>query len=151
MAKNQAVFHLLLHGQCDITLEGEQSPHTLQEGDIFFIARGVEHVIQSIDVDHVENLPAKEYALTNGLRADATGVLCGTFECDENVRNPLLDALPSSIVVKTDVHSGPNWMKHLIALLVAESDHDSVGSNILVEQLVDTFFIHIFRSYLMLG
>jgi len=145
------VFHLLLHGQCDITPEGEQSPHTLQESDIFFIARRVEHVIQSIDVDHAENLPAKEYALTNGLRVDATGVLCGTFECDENVRNPLLDALPSSIVVKTDVHSDPNWMKHLIALLVAESDHDSVGSNILVEQLVDTFFIHIFRSYLMLG
>ncbi len=145
------MFHLLLHGQCDITPEGEQSPHTLPEGDIFFIARGVEHVIQSIDVDHAENLPAKEYALTNGLRADATGILCGTFECDENVRNPLLDALPSSVVVKTDVHSDPNWMKHLIALLVAESGHESVGSNILVEQLVDTFFIHIFRSYLMLG
>ncbi|HIL39564.1 MAG TPA: hypothetical protein EYG29_03930, partial [Methylococcales bacterium] len=61
IAKNQVVFHLLLHGQCDITPEGEQSPHTLPEGDIFFIARGVEHVIQSIDVDHAENLPAKEY------------------------------------------------------------------------------------------
>ncbi len=148
IAKNQAVFHLILRSQCRITLAGDQSPHILQEGDLFFIARAVEHVIQSIDFERGETESDQEFSLIGGLRPDATGILCGTFEFDETVRNPLLEALPRSVVVRADFHSDPNWMKYLIALLVAESSHDSVGSNILIERLVDTFFTHIVRCYL---
>ncbi len=148
IVKNQAVFHLIIHGQCKIMLGSEQSAHVLQEGDLFFIARGIEHIIQAIDFDHSESQCSQEYSLAGGLRSDASGILCGTFEFDENVRNPLLEALPSSIIVRADFHTDPNWMKHLIALLIAESEHDSIGSNILVEKLVDTFFTHVVRCYL---
>ncbi len=148
ITNNHAVFHLIMQGQCRIKLVGEQSENTLQEGDLFFIARGIEHVIQSIEFEDEETESDQETSLARGLRPDATGILCGTFEFDEKVRNPLLEALPGSVVVRADFHSDPNWMKHLISLLIAESEHDSVGSNILVERLVDTFFTHVIRSYL---
>lgn len=148
IVKNQAVFHLIMRGSCRIALAGEQPPYILQEGDLFFITRGVEHVIQSIDFEYGKIESHQEFSLAGGLSPDATGILCGTFEFDEKVRNPLLEALPSSVVVRADFHSDPNWMKHLISLLIAESDHDSVGSNILVERLVDTFFTHVVRCHL---
>lgn len=148
IVKNQSAFHLIMQGQCKIMLEGEQAAHILQEGDLFFIARGIEHIIQAIDFDHNESESTQELSLAEGLRSDTTGILCGTFEFDEKVRNPLLEALPSSVVVRADFHTDPNWMKHLIALLVSESEHDCVGSNILVEKLVDTLFTHVIRSYL---
>lgn len=45
-------------------LAGDQSRHILQEGDLLFIARAVEHVIQPIDLEGSETEPHPEFSLS---------------------------------------------------------------------------------------
>lgn len=148
MTESQAVFHLVLQGECSVRLKGESVSHTLKEGDLLFIARATEHIIESHDCEFVEAEVYQEFSFTGGLRQGATALACGVFEFEETACNHLLDALPHSVVVRADFHSDRNWMRNIIALLIAESDYDGLGSDILVSRLTDTLFVHIIRCYL---
>lgn len=83
-----------------------------------------------------------------GIRTWGTGpdgadvLLTGTYQMAGEVSRRLLDALPSVLVVRADVHRSA-----LIPLLAAEVGHDRPGQQAVLDRLLDVLLIDVLRAW----
>jgi AraC-like DNA-binding protein len=145
---DQAVFHLIVHGSCVIERPDSHERLSLQAGDMAVMTRGSSHIIHA-PAGLVESAdPACVFGFEQGVLAGTTGLICGYFCFDPLTQNPLIDALPDCVVVRATTHPDPQWLQHLIALLLAESMAQATAGETIIEKLSDVLFIHVLRSFL---
>ena len=93
---SQTVFHLIGRGQAWVHREGEREPLVVRGGDLVMFPHADRH--------QISGTPRRQ----PGARLEATGdgpfttVLCASVEFDSGGMNPVIQALPKVIVVRSE-------------------------------------------------
>ncbi len=145
-----ARFHYAKQGSCWAKVEGCE-PVRLNQGDLLMVPRGRSHILSN---DVVQTAPPLETVmqeagydgnrvLSNGAadEAAATQLICGHFDFDGDLDHPLLDALPSYILITAEQRKGRPWLEEVLGLLVANVFNDYPGSLAAVTRLSEIIFI----------
>ncbi|PHS69271.1 MAG: hypothetical protein COB23_06525 [Methylophaga sp.] len=144
---NKATFHIIQRGTCWLHMADDSDPVTLRSGDLIFFPRATKHII----TDTSESPPK---SLELGIISDpdsvgpTTKIICGHFEFESNLVNPILTALPDVIHIRSDDPENAVWLDSLIGFIYRETESDSLGSTAVVDKLCDVLFVQIIRSWI---
>lgn len=145
-----ARFHYVMRGNCWAKVEGGR-PIALSEGDLLMVPHGASHILSH---EPVETAPPLEdvleksgydgrRVLTRGGGDDnaATQLICGHFNFDSELAHPLLDAMPSHILITPEQRRKRPWLEQILELLVMNVFGDHPGSLAAVTRLSEILFI----------
>lgn len=127
---DSCVFHLIDRGKCRVESPGLPQPTTLQAGDLIVFPHGSPHLLC-------------------GTSDDYTTMLCGQFDFICGQKNPLLDALPDSIVVREQ--DAGTAFRRIAQLLIEEFRNARFGSRAVTDKLADSLFVMTVRHHLSLS
>lgn len=135
-------FHLVGDGQAWLHFEG-QEPQPLSAGDLVLFPHDSSHAIANSSRMPEEDEINAEMIDDSRPR---TNMICGFFEFEDKAALPLLEALPSVIVLGLNERSTQYMMKSLIELIVAELKKTQPGYYAVVDQLAYLLFVQILRQ-----
>lgn len=159
-------YHLVMKGDGWAACEG-QAPVRLATGDIVMFPRGHAHVISSAPgLRAPEDRSDWRYTTRNDpkpiavayhrgvLRPGSPGpaeeasvvVVCGFVACDTKPFNPLIQALPPQLHLRSG-DLGP-WTRQLLEQAVAESREHRAGSSAVLERASELVFVDAARRFL---
>ncbi len=142
---DKVLFHFVSEGSCIVELQEQKSIIALVQGDLLLLLKPVKHVLRATKKVGEEN---NQTCTSEEEIHNASGLVCAYIEFDPTFHNPLFEAMPSYVVVKSNSHSDTIWLRNLLELLFAEASADNTASQTVIERLTDILFIHIIRSYL---
>ncbi len=144
-------FHIVVEGTCWMKMEGIET--VLEQGDIVAFPFGTGHQLGAGGggrlVTPVRDLPPKPWrdlpVLRYGERGPQVRLLCGFLHCDAMNFQPLREALPRLLHVKTRTSDDAGWLRATIAQIVDEADRPRTGSLSMLERLTEITFIELLR------
>jgi len=143
----QATFHVVARGSCWLHMPGTEQPEPLRGGDLVVFPRDAEHLISSS-----RHRPGPEVPINQPAQSDSTGpstsMICGYFKFDEGRRNPLLDAMPEYLVIRSEMTPDTGHMDSLINFMSYEANATQLGGGVVINRLSDVLFIHVVRTYI---
>jgi AraC-like DNA-binding protein len=144
-ALSGAPFHLLLTGRAWVTLKGSCNDLELFPGDLIVMPHGHSHRIASTPT--AETVPFRQVAvdLKFGEGKPTTTLISGIFDFGGHRRNPLIDALPQTLLMRAQAGS---TVAAITSLLDAELLSGLPGADCVGARLADILFIQIVRHYL---
>lgn len=154
---NVARFHLVSRGQCWVKVGERPSAIALAAGDLIVIPHGAAHTLSDdpdtrvFDVDDVVARAGfkGEGSLVYG--GDDHGnpacLVCGHFEFDDDVRHPLLQALPPYILIRGTDALNHVWLDEAMRFIGNEAGSDKPGGEAIVNRLSEILFIQAIRAY----
>jgi AraC-like DNA-binding protein len=148
--RDRASFYLLTRGSARIEVEGQRA-YTLSPGEVAFIPHGTAHVLRdsvnTAPVPVCDGSPKPSLAPRRiGGSGAASTIVAGFFDITGGRQPPLLEGMPSLIVLSTsDPTSGP-WLSAMVQLIIVESSTPRPASSIVLERLADVLFVLAIRS-----
>lgn len=149
-----AQFHIIVRGNAVVTHAGKTSE--LSAGDVVLFPKGGTHMIgdapdrQAVSGNEVIAAMAKGQDLfAEG--GSATRMICGHFEYDFDCAHPLLEELPSMILLHSADLPMVDHLFGLVQLIVRESSTDAPGKDVVVRRLSDGLLVTILRAYFESG
>ncbi len=144
-------FHLVVHGQCWISVDGENEPLLLREGDFALVPHGAgQSLSDSPDSDTV----SLETLLQAGSLGDdqvlrhGTGetgqqarLVCGFCSFDEGLSHPLFFGLPAILVMGRHFTGSAPWLAEAVRVISMEADLDGIGGSAIISRLMEVLFI----------
>lgn len=132
-------FHLVGRGECFLHMKG-QPPLRLSAGDLVVLPRDDWHVLAPTDghVDAETHIPESE-------DGPFTTLLCGHFELDSGLRNPIIEALPTRLVIYAG--QAGERLHHLAQLMLIEIEGREPGHRPVLDRLADTLFVMVIRHH----
>ncbi len=155
---DEGLFHVVVSGECWLTLLGSDDSIHLQAGDIVAFPSGGAHSIS--DAVNSPTLPGGEVvekiqAGSNPFASQdsqSVGVsntlLCGAFSYDTTVKHPFIRDLPCFIHIKAAQHDDLPWLNALTNTLAIEAKNASLGSTVIVDRLTEVLFVQLMRSFI---
>jgi len=143
----QATFHVVARGACWLHMPDSDQPEPLRAGDLVMFPHDAEHAISSTEqrpgVDVPRNQP------TEGVpTGPSTSLICGYFAFGENRWNPLLEAMPSYLIIRSEMTSDTGHMESLVNFMIYEAEAGREGADVVINRLSDVLFIHVVRTYI---
>jgi AraC-like DNA-binding protein len=155
-AQHLISFHLVTAGGCWVIPQRSQ-PLRLEVGDVIVFPRGGPHVMCSdpkapptaaFDVRALPPVVQWPYQIGEAAdRPDRLGLICGFLGCDVRPFNPLLAALPHTMVV-SDRGRADGWLSQFTRFAVAEATAKRAGSDGVLARLSELMFVEAVRMHL---
>ncbi len=155
-AQHLISFHLVTAGGCWAIPQRSQ-PLRLEVGDVIVFPRGGPHALCSdpkaprsaaFDVRTVPPIVQWPYQIGDATdRPDRLGLICGFLGCDVRPFNPLLAALPHTMVV-SDRSRADGWLSQFMRFAVAEATAKRAGSEGVLGRLSELMFVEAVRMHL---
>ena len=155
-AEHLAIYHLLTHGECRVSLADERASIDLSAGDLILFPRCDAHVLGS----DLELQPVFAEALVQATRSGGllriqhggggatTRFMCGFLACDSPVSQPLLTALPRMLRVRVgDTSAGP-WLLDTLRRGADETRQARPGAEAVLAKLSELVFVEAIRAYI---
>lgn len=136
---SHAVFHLIGRGEAWVHRAGEREPLAVHGGDLVMFPHGGWHQLSG---------PRKRQP---GTRLQTTGessyttVLCASVEFEAGPLNPVMQALPPTIVVRSEDHSASAELHALGRLMLTEYEAASPGRQGVLDRLAEAMFVLVLR------
>lgn len=147
-----AQFHFVTSRQCLLHV-GDYSTR-LQRGDLVILPRGTAHQLR--DSDHSLCRPGNEVvqeiiegAVEKEEGEVTTGLICGHFEMDDDVKHPILDNLPDLIIVKEEEYGKWSLMYSSLELIINELERRLPGHRMISLKLAEVIFVSVIRHHYM--
>jgi len=144
----QVHFHVIASGDCWLHTKETPNPTALHAGDLVICLRHTPHYItNSAELppdDLPRNNPTKEK--TPG---PSTSLICGQCEFLQYYWNPIIEAMPSIMVIPNSDSSCTN-LDSVINLMISEVETAGESSNVVLDRLSDILFIESIRTYIEL-
>lgn len=150
-------FHLVTRGPIWFEVDGIEEPLRLDEGDVIVLPRGAAHSLTdrpgtpAIPVDELhDHLNGTPPTLVWGGDGEPSEALCGFFQTDGRIFNPLVDALPDVLVV----HRGDpdaDWLASTLQRTYGELAERRPGGAALASRLTESLFVEIIQRHLAEG
>lgn len=128
----KACFHYIRKGDCWLT-SGDKLAR-LGPGDLLYVVAGLDHTLAS-----------EEQGNTPHAAHSSTLLLCGYCEFEAPVTHPLLESLPSMIIVSAEELLQHGWLKTTLDQLSAEYMSQKPGSNVVVDKLTEILLVELIR------
>ena len=173
-AESIALFHVLVEGQCWISLEGH-APLRMEARDVIIFPHGDPHVMSShigarpwpinalLPSQPSEEIPQLDY----GGGGEATRFVCGFLHCDQRF-NPLIGALPTMLCVCGRDSAGQSepaevekakrpglvlvdadgWLASTLRHTIEEADETRPGSSAMLARLIELLYVEVLRRYM---
>ncbi len=139
--KSVASFHHVRSGQCEL-LVGQQR-YRLQSGDLVFLPTGDSHRLRSPDAESRMAERADGRAGRSG-----TVLLCGNFSFRDDQPHPLIEALPSALVITAEQVAQRPWLKSTLEHIGAEYLQQEPGAMVVVNKLTEILLVELIRQSL---
>jgi AraC family transcriptional regulator, alkane utilization regulator len=148
------VFHIIGKGRCWLEVEG-MSRLELEEGDVVGFPHGHGHRMGNgsggVPFAVAKLFPPPPWNEVPVLRrihgGEVTRIVCVYLRCDELMLNPLLDSLPSLLVVRRGEQAAA-WIDTSVRYIIAEMESPRFGSAALIGRLTELLFIEILRNHI---
>jgi AraC-like DNA-binding protein len=173
-AESIALFHVLVEGQCWVSIEGH-APLRLEARDVIIFPHGDPHVMSSqlgarprpisalLPSQPSEEIPQLDY----GGGGEATRFVCGYLHCDQRF-NPLIGALPTMLCVCSKdrarqsepsevetarrpgfiVVDADSWLASTMRHSIEEADGGRPGSFAMLARLTELLYVEVLRRYM---
>lgn len=174
-AETIALFHVLVEGQCWISMEGH-APFKMEARDVIIFPHGDPHVMSSHRGARPQPIstllpsqPLEEIAkLDYGGGGEGTRFVCGFLHCDQRF-NPLIGALPTMLCVcgrESAGQGGPSeaetarrpglvvvdadsWLASTLRQTIEEADGTRPGSSAMLARLTELLYVDVLRRYML--
>lgn len=136
------VFHLIGRGQAWLHREDEPEPLVLRGGDLVMFPRAQWH--------QLSGTPRRQPGTRSGETGDGpfTTVLCARVDFEAGGANPVLDALPPVIVVRSEDGSTSAELHALARLMLVEYEASAAGRQGVLDRLVEAMFVLVLRHHM---
>jgi AraC-like DNA-binding protein len=134
------------------------APIRLETGDVIVFPGGAPHVMCSdpktplgmaFDVRGVAPVEQWPYRIVEGAEGgDRLGLVCGFLGCDTRPFNPLLAALPATLVVSDRGGAHDGWLGHFMRLAVAEVGGKRAGGESVLGRVSELMFVEAVRRHI---
>ena len=157
-AQHLVSYHVLVHGSCWVSLDG-QPPWQLQAGDIVVFPHGDPHLLASApglkarpDPAAYARVAGRELPMSVQLGTPAAGdpfhMVCGFLGCDIRPFNPLIATLPRALHIRDRAGATRGWLTQFVHVAVAESQERRPGSQSVLARLSELLFVEAVRRHL---
>ena len=137
----RCTFHLIASGKCFLHLQEGSEAIQLSAGDLIVFPRDAVH---SISDNQNPNASEADFCDVE----ETTALICGYFDFDDPQRNPIISALPETLIIKSNNNHIEPRLQTLIDLMKSETDDSIPGSDVVVDKLSEILFIYALRSYI---
>jgi len=136
------VFHLIGRGQAWLHREGEREPLILCGGDLVMFPRVHWH--------QLSGTPKRQPGMRDRVTGDGpfTTVLCARADFEAGGANPVLEALPPIIVVRSEDHGTSAELHALARLMLVEYEAGAAGRQGVLDRLAETMFVLVLRHHM---
>ena len=143
----RATFHMVSRGGSWLHMPDSTEPIPLAAGDLVVFPHDARHTLSNR-----ETPPDKDFPRNQPPAPDAPGpavtLICGYFDFERHSWNPLMEALPEVMVIRSDESANVPLMDALGRFMVYETEHDLIGGSLLIDKLSEILFIHVIRSHM---
>ena len=168
-AESIALFHVLVEGQCWVSMDG-YTPLKMAARDVIIFPHGDPHIMcshlgakpqpigQLLPSQPSDEIPQFDH----GGGGNATRFVCGYLHCDQRF-NPLIGALPPMLCVRggdtasqgeatkrTDVAllDADGWLASTLRHTIEEADGMRSGSSAMLARLTELLYVEVLRRYM---
>lgn len=142
----QVSFHVIAYGDCWLHTKESQSPRALHEGDLVICLRNTPHCITNSEELPPDNLPRNK-PTKEEIPGESTSLICGQCEFLQYYWNPIIEAMPCIMVIRSSDLTGTN-LKSIINLMISEVEVAGECTNVILDRLSDILFIESVRTYI---
>jgi AraC-like DNA-binding protein len=121
-------FHLIGEGSCWVSSPVLPAPVALQKGDLIVFPAGARHTLSN----------SADACPVGASTSDTTSMLCGEMEFVFGSYNPVMDALPRCLLVRSS--DGGEAFRHLASVLLSLSAEPVLGQRTMMNKLADGLF-----------
>jgi AraC-like DNA-binding protein len=105
------------------------------------------HTITNMETPPDEDFPRNQLSSPD-TPGPAVTLICGYFDFARHSWNPLMDALPEVVVIRSDESARVPLMDTLGRFMAYETENSQIGSSLLIDKLSEILFIHVVRSHM---
>src|SRR5262249_27420363 len=136
------IFHLIGRGQAWVHREGEREPLIVRGGDLVLFPHAHGH--------QLSGPPKRQPGMRAGgaSRGPFTTVLCARMDFEEGSANPILQALPSVILVRSEDSDTSAELQALARLMLVEYEAGAAGRRGVLDRLAEAMFVLILRHHM---
>ena len=149
--RNMIRFHLVVQGQCWVSVDGGNDPLLLQEGDFALIPHGVAQTLSdspNADAISLEMLLNDGNLGSDGILRYGTGesnqrvrLVCGFCSFDEGLKHPLFFGLSNVIVFRRHATGNSPWLAEAVRVITMEANLGEMGISAIISRLIEVLFI----------
>jgi AraC-like DNA-binding protein len=136
------IFHLIGRGQAWVHREGGREPLAVRGGDLVMFPHADWHQVSST----ARCRPGMRL-VTNG-DGPFTTVLCAHVQFDSGEANPVLQSLPSVIVVRSEDSETSAELHALARLMLVEYEAGATGRQGVLDRLAEVMFVMVLRHHM---
>lgn len=137
-----ATFHLIGRGQAWLHHTGEPAPVIVRGGDLVMFPHGDWHQISGTPQRHAG------MCLDGAGDGPFTTVLCAMVEFATDGWNPIMQALPSVIVVRSEDQSTSAALHALARMMLAEYEAAAPGGQGVLDRFAEVMFVLVLRHHM---
>ena len=148
-AEHLMAYHIVTAGRCWIGCEGVPQVE-LHPGDAILFPHGDAHLASAEREEgsrrrynHAPSRPLERIRVGTG-PGSRVDLVCGFLGCDARPYNPLLAALPRSVVVR-GIATG--WLAEFPRQVVAEAWQNRAGGDTMLTRMAELMFVEVVRRY----
>ncbi|HBE93746.1 MAG TPA: hypothetical protein DDW55_15000 [Gammaproteobacteria bacterium] len=142
----KATFHVVAEGECWLHMPELQEPVQLYEGDLIIFPHDAEHTLSNKSVFPSRDVPRNRYTSTP--QGEYVSIICGDIDFMQSRWNPVLESLPSYLVLSRGGQHHTTELEALISFMIEETRAGLMGSDAVIDRFSDVLFIHVLRAYL---
>ena len=152
-------YHVITSGGCWASIVGHDAePIRLQAGDVVAFPQGHAHVMSSApgmrgdpgpDFSEMAEQFAQPPVMMNldGGGAERTHLVCGFLGCDSRPFNPLIEALPPILHIRSSDATHGSWLREFSRFAVMEANEKRMGGSSILSKLGELMFADLVRRY----
>ena len=151
------MFHIISHGQCWLTIEGE-APQLLKQGSLVLVPHGLGHTLcrdpgleaTPLFEAGIKQVSERYETLQMGEESEGelTELTCGLISFDQFAAKQLIQMLPPLIMLETLAQSKSRWLNASLDLIAAEARQLKPGGETIITHLADILVIQLIRHWL---
>ena len=151
-----ARFHIVIRGQCWLRVDGESEGTFMSNGDLVIIPHGAAHVLAdepsrpikplSDLLDEVGYVGAGPLVYGGG--GAGCCLVCGELTFDALGSHPLLENLPTKLLVSGDNSYNTVWLDSAVGFIAHEAASLKPGANAIIDRLSEIILIQVIRATL---
>ena len=136
------IFHLVGRGQAWLHREGVREPLVVRGGDLVMFPRA--------DWHQLTGTPRREPHMRSATTGEGpfTTVLCARVDFEQGAANPVLEALPSVIVVRGEDRGTSAELHALARLMLVEYEAAAAGRQGVLDRLAEAMFVLVLRHHM---
>lgn len=138
----RSTFHLIANGHCFLHMPDQQEAIPLAKGDLVVFPKDAQHRITDSDditLESIDEACLNEYA---------TALICGYFDFENPQRNPVINALPETVLVRGNGEGVDPRLQVLVDLMRTETEGEIIGADVVVDKLSEILFIYAVRAFI---